>query len=71
MALGEAQRQQSLRGIKRRALRRVQETQNLKPTPEQWKEVKRRSWGHPRDISVIPFDSKALVTPGRRCLPCT
>ena len=50
VALGKAQRQQSLRGIKRRALRCAQETRNLKRTPEQWKEVQRRSRGPPRDI---------------------
>ena len=63
VALGEAQRQQSLRGIKRKALRRAQETKNLKRTPEQWKEVQRRSRGPPRDISEIPLDSKALLNP--------
>ena len=34
LALGEAQRQQSLRGINHRALPRVQETRNLRRTPE-------------------------------------
>ena len=63
MALGEAQRQQSLRDIKRRALRRTQETRNLRRTPEQWWEVQRRSRGPPRDISEIPLDSKALLNP--------
>ena len=63
VALGEAQCQQSLRGIKRRALRRVQETRNLKRTPEQWREVQRRSWGPLRDILEIPLDSKALLNP--------
>ena len=63
VALGEAQRQQSLRGVKRRALRRRQETRNLKRTPEQWREVQRRSRGPPRDISEIPLDSKALLNP--------
>ena len=63
VALGEAQRQQSLRGVKRRALRRKQETLNLKRTPEQWREVQRRSRGPPRDVSEIPLDSKALLNP--------
>ena len=63
VALGEAQRQQSLRGIERRVLRRVQETRNLKHTPKQWREVQRRSRGPPRDISEIPLDSKALLNP--------
>ena len=63
VALGEAQRQHSLRGVKRRALRRKQETLNLKRTPEQWREVQRRSRGPPRDVSEIPLDSKALLNP--------
>ena len=63
VALGEAQRQQSLRGVKRRALRRKQETLNLKRTPEQWREVQRRSRAPPRDVSEIPLDSKALLNP--------
>ena len=63
VALGEAQCQQSLRGIQRRALRHTHETRNLKRTPEQWKEVQRRSRGPPRDISDIPLDSKALLNP--------
>ena len=63
VAQGEAQRPQCLRGIKRRALRRLQETQNLKRTPEQWREVQRRSRGPPRDVSEIPHDSKALLNP--------
>ena len=63
VASGEAQRQQSLRGIKRRALRRVQETRNLKRSPERWREVQRRSRGPPRDISEIPLDSKAPLNP--------
>ena len=58
-ALGEAQRQQSLREIKRRA----QETRNLRRTPEQWREVQRRSRSPLRDISEIPLDSKALLNP--------
>ena len=61
VALGEAQRQQSLRGVKRRALRRRQETLNLKRTPEHWREVQRRSRGPPRDVSENPLDSKALL----------
>ena len=63
VALGEAQRQQSLRGVKRRALRRVQETGNLKRSREQWSGVQRRSRGPSRDISEIPLDSKALLNP--------
>ena len=63
LALGEAQRQQSLRDIKRWALRRTQETRNLRRTPEQWREVQRRSRGLPRDISEIPLDGKALLIP--------
>ena len=63
VALGEAQRQQSLREIKRRSLRRSQETRNLRRTPEQWKEVQWRSRGPPRDIAEIPLDSKALLNP--------
>ena len=63
VALGEVQRQQSLREIKRRALRRSQDTGNLKRTPEQWREVQRRSRGPPRDVSEIPLDSKALLDP--------
>ena len=63
MALGEAQRQQSLRDIKCRGLRRIQETRNLRHTPEQWREVQRRSRGPPQDISEIPMDSKALLNP--------
>ena len=63
VALGEARRQQSLRGPKRRALRRKQETLNLKRTPEQWREVQRRSRGPRRDVSEIPLDSKALLNP--------
>ena len=63
VALGEAQRQQSLREIKRRFLRRSQETRNLRRTPEQWQEVQRRSQGPPRDITEIRLDSKALLNP--------
>ena len=63
LALGEAQRQQSLRGVKRRALRRMQETRNLKRSPEHWWEAQRRSRGRPCDISEIPLDSKALLNP--------
>ena len=63
VALGEAQRQQSLREIKRRFLWRYQETGNLRRTPEQWREVQRRSRGPPCDIAEIPLDSKALLDP--------
>ena len=63
VALGEAQCQQSLQGIKRQALRRSQETQNPKRTPEQWREVQRRSRGPPRDVLEVPLDSKALLNP--------
>ena len=63
VALKEAQRQHSLSGVKRRALRRKQETLNLKRTPEQWREVQRRSRGPPRDVSEIALDSKALLNP--------
>ena len=63
VALVEAQRQQSLREIKHRTLRWSQETRNLRRTPEQWKEVQRRSRGPPRDIVEIPLDSKALLNP--------
>ena len=54
VALGESQRQQSLREIKR---------PNLRRTPEQWREVQRRSRGPSRDTSEIPLDSKALSNP--------
>ena len=60
---GRAQRQQSLRVIKRRALRRSQETQNLKRTPEHLREVQQRSRAPPRDICEIPLDCKALLNP--------
>ena len=60
VALGEAQRQQSLRDLKRRALRCTQDTRNLRRTPEQRREVQRRSRAPPRDISEIPLDNKAL-----------
>ena len=63
VALGEAQRQQSLRDIKRWALRCTQETGNLQHTPEQWREVQRRSQAPPRDISEIPLDKKVLPNP--------
>ena len=63
VALGEAQRQQSLWGVKCRALPRRQETRNLKRTPEHRREVQRRSRSAPRDISEIPLDSKALPNP--------
>ena len=63
VALGEAKRQQILREIERRALRRTQETRNLRCTPEHRREVQRLSRGPPRDISKIPLDSKALLNP--------
>ena len=63
MALGEARRQQSLQDIKCRALRCTQETRNLRRTPEQWRELQRRSRAPPRDISEIPLDSKGLLNP--------
>ena len=63
VALREAQRQESLREIKRRTLRRTQEMMNLQPTSEQWREVQQCSWGRPGDISEIPLDSKAVVSP--------
>ena len=63
VALGEAQRQQSLRDIKRRALRRTLETGNLQHTPRQWWEVQRRSRGPPRDISEIPLDGNVALNP--------
>ena len=63
MALGEVLRQQSLREIERRALRRLQVMGNLKRAPEQWREIQRRSRGPPRDVSEIPLDSKALLDP--------
>ena len=49
--------------IKRKALRRSQDTRNLKRTPEQWGKVQRRNHGPPRDVSEIPLDSKALLNP--------
>ena len=63
VGLREARRQQSLWAIKRTVLRRVQETRNLKRSPEQWREVQRRSRGPPRDISAIPQDSNAFLNP--------
>ena len=41
----------------------MQEARNLKLSPEQWREVQRRSRGPPRNISEIPLDSKALLNP--------
>ena len=61
VALGEAQRQQSPREIKRRCLRRSPETQDVRHTPEQWQEVQRCSRGPPHDVVEIPVDKKALL----------
>ena len=61
VVLGEARRPQSLRDNKRGALRRPQETRNLRRTLEQWGEVQRRSRPPPRDISEIPSDNKEVL----------
>ena len=45
LALGEAQRLQSLREIKDRFHCQSKETRNLRCTPEQWREVQRRNLG--------------------------
>ena len=61
--LGEAQCQQSLREVKRRCLRRTQETRDLRRTADQWREVQRRSRGPPRDVTEIPLANKVLLDP--------
>ena len=71
VALGEAQRQQSLREFRRQCLQRSQETKDRRRTPEQWRELQRRSPGPPRDVAEITLENKALLDPGKLCLPCT
>ena len=41
----------------------MQETQNLKLSLEQWREVQRRSRGPPHPISEVPLHSKAPLIP--------
>ena len=61
VALGEAQSEQGLKEIRRWSLRCSQETKDLRRTPEQWREVQRRSWGPPHDIAEIPLANKPLL----------
>ena len=63
VALGHAQRHQSLPEIMHRPLRRSRETRNLLRTTEQWKEVQRCSRGPPHNIAQVPLDNKALLNP--------
>ena len=70
VALGEGQRQQSLQEIKRRFLRRSQETRNLRRTPQQWRELQRRSRG-PRVISRrFPWTARRCSNSKKHCQPC-